>query len=243
MITDILIKNGFTEKEAKLYMAVLEGGELTLAQAAKKAGLKRSTVYSLVEGMKKQGYVSLLKQRGIHYITALSPRLLIEQFEHATQLAKSSLPQLIDLAYASPMKPRIYFYEGIEGIKKILMDAASCKRDYVGFIDYALMPKELYVYIREKVAPERSQNKTFLRLLMPKNEANKKILKEYVEQVEHRLVNFPSDRNHIEILIYDHSKIGFMSFVKNEMFGLVLDSEAIHQTLEDLFMLIWEQNG
>ena len=68
MITDILIKNGFTEKEAKLYMAVLEGGELTLAQAAKKAGLKRSTVYSLVEGMKKQGYVSLLKQRGIHYI-------------------------------------------------------------------------------------------------------------------------------------------------------------------------------
>jgi len=34
-----------------------------------------------------------------------------------------------------------------------------------------------------------------------------------------------------------------MSYVKNEMFGVVIDSEAIHQTLHDLFVLIWGQTA
>lgn len=241
MLEKILIENGFAPKEAALYLAVLEAGELTFARAAQKAHLKRSTVYSLVDGLKRKGILSVSARRGINYVSVLSPRLLVDRFEQSAQEAKTILPQLMDLAYASPIKPRIHFYEGMEGIKQILFDAASSKTDYIGFIDYALMPKEIYRYIRKKVAPEREKKGTKLRLIMPRNTTNEVILKEYRHNVEHRLVDFPSCRNHIEILLYEDSKIGCMSFVRNEMFGVVIDSEAIYQTLRDLFMLIWEQ--
>ena len=228
------------EKEAKLYIVVLEAGEIPLGRAAQKAKLKRSTVYSLVDGLKKKGVLSTLKKNGIVHVSALSPRLLIERFEHSAEQAKSVLPGLLDLAYASPIKPRLRFYDGMEGLKQILFEASSSKEDYIGFIDYTLMPKELYKYITTKVAPQRKKNGILVRLLMPRNETNKRIKKEYTQSIEHRLVEFPSRKNHIEILLYENSKIGFLSFVKNEMFGVVLDSEAIHQTLKDLFFLIWE---
>jgi sugar-specific transcriptional regulator TrmB len=241
MIEQILMENGLTKKESVLYLSVLEAGETTLAHAAEKAHLKRSTVYSLVDGMKERGFLSETKRRGIGYISALSPRLLIERFERSLESAKTVLPQLMDLAYASPVKPRIRFYDGMEGIKQILFDAAASGRDYIGFIDYALMPKEIYKHIRTKVAPERAKLGNNLQLLMPRNETNAGVLKDYRQMIEHRMVDFPSRKNHIEILLYEGSKIGCMSFVKNEMFGVVIDSEAIFVTLKDLFTLIWEQ--
>lgn len=240
MIEQILIDNGLSPKKASLYLAVLEAGELTLGKAAEKSRLKRSTVYSLVEEMKKQGLISVTKRRGIAYISALSPRLLIERFEDSANKAKDVLPQLMDLAYASPVKPRIRFYEGIDGLNEILFDAASSKEDYIGFTDYEKMPKELYSFIRRKVAPQREKDGITLRLIIPQNERNRQILTEYQHQVEHRMVAFPSRSNHIEILLYAKNKIGFLSFPKNEMFGFVIDSEAIYITLHDLFMLIWQ---
>lgn len=241
MFEKILTENGLSAKEAALYISVLEAGELTIARAAEKAHLKRSTVYSLVEGLKKKAVISTNKRQGINYISALSPRLLVEHFQHSAEMAKSILPQLMDLAYTSPIKPRIRFSEGMQAIKDILFEASSSKKDYIGFIDYTLMPKEIYHYIRTKVAPRREKAGIKVRLLMPRNETDLRILKEYKQSIEHRIVDFPSRKNHIEILLYDESKIGCMSYVKNEMFGVVIDSKGIYETLHDLFMLIWQQ--
>src|SRR3989344_2891891 len=205
MFEQVLIQNGLSTKEAALYLAVLEAGELTHARAAEKSHLKRSTVYNLVEE------------------------------------AHSILPALMELAYASPVKPRIRFYEGQSGIKEILLEASSSGKDYIGFIDYTLMPREIYRHIRTKIAPTRQKLGNRLRLLMPRNPTNERIQKEYRQMIEHRLVDFPSRKNHIEILLYEGSKIGCMSYVRHEMFGVVIDSEGIYQTLHDLFMLIWEK--
>lgn len=243
MFERILTENGLSHKEAALYLSILEGGELPLSKAAEKSKLKRSTVYSLIEELKKKGIVSTVKKHGITYVSALSPRLLVEHFQHSAELAKSILPQLMDMAYTSPIKPRIRFSEGMQSIKDILFEASSSKEDYIGFIDYTLMPKEIYHYIRTNVAPRRAKMGTKVRLLMPRNERNIQVQKEYKQNIEHKIVDFPSRKNHIEILLYDESKIGCMSYVKNEMFGVVIDSKAIYETLHDLFMLIWQQSG
>ncbi len=240
MLEQVLIDNGLSPKEATLYLTVLEAGELTIGRAAQKSHLRRSTVYSLVEELKNKGVLSETKKRGINYIAALPPKLLIERFEHAADKAKAILPSLLSLSYASPIKPRIRFLDGQEGIKDILLEAAASGTDYIGFIDYALMPKDIYRHIRTKVAPTRAKLGNNLRLLMPRNATNERIQKEYRQKIEHRMVDFPSRKNHIEILLYEDSKIGCMSYVKHEMFGVIIDSEGIYQTLHDLFMLIWE---
>ena len=57
-MTDILIKLGLAEDEAKTYLAALEAGTATVAQIAINSGIPRSSTYLLVEQLLKKGLLS-----------------------------------------------------------------------------------------------------------------------------------------------------------------------------------------
>ena len=61
MLYKNLIEAGFSEKEAKVYLALLELGEGNIAKITQKSGIKRATVYLEIEALKSKGYVSLVK--------------------------------------------------------------------------------------------------------------------------------------------------------------------------------------
>lgn len=242
MIEQILMQNGMSDKEVRVYLAALEGGEISVSRIAQKSHLKRTTVYDILETLKERGMISVIKRRGIHTISALPPQNLIDRFKRSATLAESVLPQLMELAYSSPLKPRMRFYEGVGGLKEILQEMSYSKQETVGFTDYALMPPEMFKFIRKEVVPNRRERGNKIRLIAPRNERNLAVQKEDVIHFsEHRLVQFPRSINHIEILLFDHTKIGFLSFGKNELFGVIVDSAAIHTTLRNIFELVWSQ--
>lgn len=236
------MQNGLTEKEVEVYIAVLESGEITVARIAQKAHIKRTSVYDILESLKERGIVSVIKKRGVHTVSALPPQNLIDRFKRSATLAESILPQLLEMAYSSPLKPRMRFYEDIKGLQEILREMSYSKQQTVGFTDYAQMPKEMIQFIRKEVVPRRREHQNFIRLIVPRNERNIAMHKEdEMHYGEHRLVDFPKHVNHIEILLFDYTKIGFLSFNPDERFGLILDSKAIHETLRNIFELMWSQ--
>lgn len=242
MIEQILMQNGFTQKEAKVYIATLEGGEIPVSHIAQKSHLKRTTVYDILEILKERGAVSIVKRRGIYTVSALPPQNLIDRFKRSATLAEGILPQLLELAYSSPLKPRMRFYEGIDGLKEILLEMSYSRIQTVGFTDYARMPKEMFSFIRKTIVPNRRERNNAIRLIVPDNERNREVQKEdLIHHGQHRLVDFPLDAPHIEILLYDSSKTAFLSFEPKELFGVVLDSPAIHATLHNIFELVWIQ--
>lgn len=241
MLTNTLIQNGLTLKEAEIYLAVLEGGEVPVSRIASKTHLKRGTVYSVLEGMLQKGLISLSKRSGVQYVSALSPRNLIERFKEHSNLAVSMLPELLEMAYASPHKPRVQLFEGLEGIKEALRGFSYSKFPTVGFTDYAKMPKELYDFILKKVVNERRKNKNQAKFIVPDNPFNRKIKSEdQMRYSEHRLAKFSETASPIELLLYGESEVAFLSFAKEEMFAVLIDSKAIHQTLKNIFWLIWK---
>jgi len=240
MIEEILTENGFNEKEAKLYLAVLELGEAPISRVAAKTHLKRTTIYSLVESLKERGAISVTKKRGIQYLSALSPRVLVDRFKHSAHLAEEMLPTMMEMAYSSPLKPRIRFFEGLKGLRAILREFSHSKEPTMGFTDYEQMPKELFQFIRKEVVPVRMKLNNPVRLIAAKNMTNIAIQKQdAMHSGEHRLVEFPKPQNPIEILLFEGSKVAFLSFTKKELFGLIIDSAAIHQTLRNIFELVW----
>ncbi len=240
VIEQILKENGFNEKEAKLYLAVLELGEASISKLASKTHIKRTTIYSLIDSMKKRGIISVTQKRGIQYLSALSPRVLIDRFKHSAHSAEAMLPVLMEMAYTSPLKPRIRFYEGLDGLKEILREFSYSKEPTMGFTDYGEMPKELDDFIRKQVVPIRRKLKNPVRLITTKNDRNAAVRNEdHLRYSEHRLVDFPKPRNPIEILLFEGSKVAFLSFTQKELFGLIIDSAAIHQTLRNIFELVW----
>ena len=69
---------GLNEKQAKLYLTCLEFELITIQNLAEKSGIKRTTVYSLLEELEKIGIINIVKQKKKTYIKAEAPEILLE---------------------------------------------------------------------------------------------------------------------------------------------------------------------
>ncbi len=113
------LKNlGLSEKEARVYLALLQLGSSTPYQIAKKAGLKRPTAYVIAEELVGKGLiVNVPGEKRLRYI-AKSPEVFIKEREGKLEAAKRILPELKSFHKGTAEKPSILFFEGIDGFRQ-----------------------------------------------------------------------------------------------------------------------------
>ena len=242
MYENILIQNGFTPKEAKVYLSILEYGQATMSMIARKTNLERPTIYDIVSRLENKGYASTIKTKGIKHVTVTPPSIIIQRLKNSVFRAEKILPDLMEMAYKSPIKPRIKFYEGTKGLKQVLTEYSQAYDETYVFSDYSTYPKDVLAFIYKEIIPERIRRNSFTKMLVvntPKHIDVKKNEKKYFQ--EHRLINFPSGMGleNLEVLLWEN-KIGFLSFGNNELFGMIIESKSISQMLKNVHCLIWE---
>src|SRR3989344_2268765 len=118
-----LQKLGLNEKEVKVYLAALELGYSPMQDIAKKAGVNRATAYFIIDGLIKKGLVTQIEKNKKTYFAAEDPKSLItiidkkwKEAEEVQSVFKQILPQLESVYNLSVEKPKIRYYEGIDGI-------------------------------------------------------------------------------------------------------------------------------
>lgn len=107
-----------TEKEARVYLALLELGPSSPYKIAKRSRLKRPTAYVIAEGLVEKGLiVQMTGEKKKQYI-ARSPESYIEDEEARVADAKKILPELLALQRKLSEKPNVLYFEGVEGLKQ-----------------------------------------------------------------------------------------------------------------------------
>lgn len=114
----LLEQTGFTEKEAFVYLALLELSRGTVTQIAKVTGLKRAIIYVILEGLVKRGYVSELPNLKINTYQAMDPSVILRQLQSSTKNFLEMLPILRTLGSKGKSRPKITYHETKEGILK-----------------------------------------------------------------------------------------------------------------------------
>ncbi len=111
---------GLTEKEARIYLALLQLGAATPYQIAKKAELKRPTAYVIAEELVEKGLIVHVPGESPKRYIARTPDAFFEAAESRLVKAKSVLPELRSLqkGTGTTEKPSILYYEGAEGIRQ-----------------------------------------------------------------------------------------------------------------------------
>ncbi len=135
-----LQKLGLTEHEASIYLAALSMGLCTASQLANKTNIKRTTVYSALEGLMKQGIVSetyaskkkLFKAEKPEKLNKLTKKMR-RQVIDAEIILENILPGLIKLPKQFGEEPKVEFYSGIEGIKNVALEIAACTTSWSFF--------------------------------------------------------------------------------------------------------------
>ncbi len=238
---------GLTDKQAKVYLAALELGEASVLEIAKKSGVNRATCYQAIEKLKNEGLVKEIKKNGKIKIVAEMPKKLLEilmdkriKTERQIITLKKILPELESLYNYSETKPKIRFFEGLDGLKEIYQDTLKGRhKEILAFTAYHRADKELARWLDKYYIPERIKRNILARVIAPVSGFAQKYKQEDKKHKRQTLLipagKFPLS---IEINIYGH-KVAIISFVKQEMVGVVMESKEVANTFRLIFQLAW----
>ncbi len=117
-ITKELKTLGLNQKEASIFLASLELGPSTISDIARRADIKRTTVYNLIDPLLQKNLLSKIPQKKRILYRAEPPRRILTQLEERRRKFEHLLPQLESLYQSQGTKPRVQFHEGKEGLIK-----------------------------------------------------------------------------------------------------------------------------
>ncbi|MBT5517232.1 TrmB family transcriptional regulator, partial [Candidatus Peregrinibacteria bacterium] len=123
---------GFSEKESMVYINLLELNEGICSSIARKAGIQRSTTYSILDQLAKKGLVSMRKIDNHLRYRAIDPKVFLERKrkEHKKQgksigALEKSLPILMDLHSDFTTTPQMEVFHGKDGLIQIMEDTLT----------------------------------------------------------------------------------------------------------------------
>lgn len=236
---------GLDKIEAKIYLACLELGPATPTQIAKRAEMKRPTVYLYLDRLTKLGLISKTIKNKKKLIIAEEPerlKFLVEKHKEKTKQEEEILEKLIPLLKATsakvPIVPKVSFYEEKEGIWSVLYDILKEKKDFkwIGSF-YSLFetisePRFYKEFTMERLKQGTSvygiTDRKTLKLKRYSWRAGKFRIYRFIE----RDIKLPT------MLILYGDKIALFSLGKNPS-GTIIESAEIISMLNYMFDFMW----
>lgn len=230
---------GLNPKESATYLAILELGGANIGQIARKSRLKRTTLYDILDALKKAALVSSSKSGTKTLYYAENPRVIGEQLDEKKHILERMLPELLAIANAIDKKPRIRYYEGPEGIKDVYRDTLKFPgQELLAWVAEEAIETFDEEFLNEYYLGKRIEKKIWVRAVAP----NLPYMLRYqgLDRASLRttkLIDAKKFPVEVEINLYGKNRTGIMSF--KEELGLIIESEKIFRTLRSIFELAW----
>lgn len=240
-----LIDFGMTQKEAEVYLALMQGGEQTADQLAKSSKLNRSTAYVQIKILTDYGLVSTFKRGKKTFFAAESPNNLVrilEKKHEAIVVQKAEIsqlvPELLKLYGNAVDRPAVRVFEGKEGLITMRNDILDTNSKIISVVfsfdgmSRIFTDEELMAYSRK-----RAGKKIISRALYTKTGPDiPTVPPQQILRVQEKDNPFGSD-----IYIYGDT-ISFAS-TKDQIVGVTIKNSDIANTMLALFEIAWKQAG
>ena len=118
----LLTHLGLSDKQANVYVALLNHGASTVTDIAKHAELYRTDVYRAVGTLLERGFVSKTKKKKRVLYKAESPAKLKSLVQDLTDSFSEQLPLLEQQYRAQKKRPTVSFHESYQGIQSVYDD-------------------------------------------------------------------------------------------------------------------------
>jgi len=238
MIDSTLQEIGLTKKQAKIYLACLELGETSIKEIAKKSEIKRTTIYDLIDEMINCGYIKTTTRGKKKKFIAVEPEDLKIIIRKKEALLAQILPDLKSLSNISGIKPKILFFEGVEGLKKTYDD--TLRHPNTEMYQWAssdtfnaIEAEWLFNYVKRRV--KKKIKALCIASDSPEIREFKKSDKAQLREI--KVIDPKKFPFKIELDIYGN-RIAMIS--ARDQIGVIIESEPIASTLKMVFKLCWD---
>ncbi|MFC1696917.1 TrmB family transcriptional regulator [Nanoarchaeota archaeon] len=231
-----LIKLGFSNNEAQVYLALLELGSTNAGRIIKKAKLHRNIVYDNLDKLIEKGLVTYITTKGIKYFETTSPKELKEYVnkEKVKVLEKENvvneiLPQ-IEKRRETIQREDAAIFKGKKGLKNVLEDVTKSKTEIFIFATGWGMKETMGSYF-DQWHLKLKENKIKGRALLSKSQKSDY---KYPYKIKHvsRNLNLPST-----ICIFDDKVLNITW--KPDLIGFLVVNENVANSYRKWFEELW----
>jgi sugar-specific transcriptional regulator TrmB len=228
---------GLDEKQTKVYLAALELGSASVAELSEKSGVKRTSIYNFLEELISKGLLSELRQRNNVLLIAEDPKNLIDKAKTQLHDVERIMPELLAMFNRPGNKPKVHFYQGIAGFKRIYEDTLTENQPIYAFSDFEkmmpIMEDYLWNYVKRRV-----EAKIPFKTIAKESDWTHRVMSK--DKVQNRQTKITKDVSFAtEINIYGN-KVSLMSFQKPYA-SVMIEDVAIAQTLKSIWTLLWNK--
>lgn len=237
------LKNlGLSEKEAKIYLALLQLGPSTPYQIAKKAELKRPTAYVIAEELVEKGLIVHVPGEEKRRYIAKSPESFIEEREEKLKAAKQILPELRSFQKGTAEKPSIMYFEGAEGVRQAYeyRKKELHNKEVVGFFASAedISPSVIKVFL--DWSEYRKRHDILLRGLTVDHPSIKPFEKYWGEEEKIITKFMPPELYNAQVSIESCDRKFVRICIMESAQTLVIESPKFAEALAETFELVWK---
>lgn len=245
-----LIQLGLSKEQAIVYEALIQSGLIPARSITQKTGIKRGMVYKTLEQLIELGLVE--KKDNVGKITLFLPahpntlRTILEKKNEEVKAVEITLNSVINKLSSDynliSGRPNVQFFEGLEGMKKVLEDSLSAQTEIYSYADIEIVQKYIpdinaeYVKKREKFNVKK-------KAILLDTPFSRDFLKDYYKNVtDIKLIKIKSTSFHTVMQIYDN-KVSYITLTEKEMIGVIIEDKHIYNMHKDLFEFTWETSN
>lgn len=247
-LTDIMKSFNCTARDTKLYLHLLSTGPRTIQRLANELRENRVTIHSAVEKMIDLGFL-FESRKGKHRIVAASDPKIFHRLIEKRQTELNNIDETVSQMTTwleskrriDESVPSVKFYEGIDGLKRMLEETLEAKNEVLVFTFVDLFSKLLTPKYLENYYKRRAEKDISSRLIFPVGEFGKQVAT-YAESLKMVVRFLPTEINWKSGFFAWNNMLAIQSFTEGKVTCTIIENEDIAYFYRHvIFELCWKQ--
>jgi sugar-specific transcriptional regulator TrmB len=253
-IIEYLEKLDFSETEAKIYLALLQSGPMTVAQLAQAIAINRTAVYPYLSKLQKTGILAEILQNSRKQLVAAEPeklQYLIQKKEESINAIKETFPEILNTIQSSLKQPKqeervkVRYYQGQLGVREVYDEAlqgTELRSYFNSELIRDVLPGNAQLFLN---ALEKNEHIKIREILQDTNISHKQ-RHEFVEKIRHpqkyasKFLPQGVKLSAADILIYDGKVAIVNAGDRNNITGVIMQNSDYYNNSKELFDLMWK---
>jgi sugar-specific transcriptional regulator TrmB len=239
-----LFKNlGASEKEMETFLKLLELGAQPVSVIARHMGVPRSSMYLILENLKKIGIVEEFERAAMRYFKCISVKAIADVLEakeskirHTIEILDKNLPQLKVLENKFTITPKVKFFEGKEAVMK-MYEGILKEKSFCAYFNPQVENPVMEIYFK-KVEKAIKASRLDVREFVVDGPKGRRYKKDCATK-NHKIKILPKDATFDSDNFICEDRICMVSYDEKEVSAVVIFSEQLVRTQKAIFEQLW----
>jgi sugar-specific transcriptional regulator TrmB len=224
-----------SEREAKVYLHLLELGPSIASKTTARSSLNRTLVYDTLNSLIRKGLVTSTIKENVKYFSAIQPAKLLELLHEKERNLREIIPTLESLNRNAGEMTRVDVFSGKEGFKTFMNDLIKEGKTLYG-LGYTAQGPQINPIFYNHWQKRRVQEKIARKYLVTQEVAQLPVTNDSLTEIRilPEGLELPSST-----IVYGHKTLIFFPQEK-ELTAILIESKGIAKSHKEFFKLLWK---